>query len=44
LIDEVEVEDDIDMDVGRDGRGFEGGLDVLGDVWEDVSRNSGGAI
>jgi hypothetical protein len=44
LVDEVDVEDDIDMEVGRDGRGFEGGLDVLVFVEEDVSRNSAGAI
>lgn len=45
MIEEAEVEDDIDIDVERDGRGFEGGcdLDAMG-VWEDVSRNSAGAV
>lgn len=45
MIEEAEVEDDIDIDVGRDGRGFEGGcdLDAMG-VWEDLSRNSAGAV
>ena len=44
LVEEVEVEDDIDIEVGRDGRGFEGGAEDFMDVEEDVSRNSGGGI
>jgi len=42
LIDEVDVEDDIEIEVGRDGRGFEGGAEDFMDVEDDVSRNSGG--
>jgi hypothetical protein len=44
LIEEVDVEDDIEIEVGRDGRGFEGGAEDFMDVEEDVSRNSGGGI
>ena len=44
LVEEVEVEDDMDIEVGRDGRGFEGGAEDFMDVEEDVSRNSGGGI
>ena len=41
---EEEVDDDIEIEVGRDGRGFEGGAEDLIEVEEDVSRNSGGGI
>ena len=41
LAEEVEVEEDIDTEVGRDGRGLEGGADVL-EGWGVVSRNSAG--
>lgn len=45
LIEEVEVEEDIEIEVGREGRGFEGGADVLVLVGlVDVSRNSAGAV
>ena len=44
LVEKVEVEDDIDIEVGRDGTGFEGGAEDFMDVEEDVSRNSGGGI
>ena len=44
LVEEVEFDDDIDIEVGRDGRGFEGGAEDFMDVEEDVSRNSGGGI
>jgi hypothetical protein len=44
LIEEVEVEDDIEIEVGRDGRGFEGGAEDFMEVEEEVSRNSGGGI
>jgi hypothetical protein len=44
LIEEVDVEDDIEIEVGREGRGFEGGAEDFMDVEEDVSRNSGGGI
>jgi hypothetical protein len=43
-MEEVEVEDDMETEVGRDGRGFEGGAEDFMDVEEDVSRNSGGGI
>ena len=41
LAEEVEVDEDIDIEVGRDGRGLEGGADVL-EGWGVVSRNSAG--
>jgi hypothetical protein len=44
LIEEVEVEDDIEIEAGRDGRGFEGGAEDFMEVEEEVSRNSGGGI
>ena len=44
MVEEVEFDDDIDIEVGRDGRGFEGGAEDFMDVEEDVSRNSGGGI
>jgi len=41
---EEEVDDDIEIELGRDGRGFEGGAEDFMDVEEEVSRNSCGGI